>query len=70
MQYDVTLVLYRELLMKFRDVGDLSFVDPGLNNVFRRRLLYVELGWISWHMMMGMIRGQKERVASVWTNRD
>ena len=56
--------------MKFRDAGDLSFADPRLSNAFRRRLLYVELDWISWHVMIGMIRGQKERVASVWTNRD
>ena len=48
--------------MKFRDTGDLSFADPGLSDAFRRRLLYVEIGWISWHIMMEMIQGSKREL--------
>ena len=48
--------------MKFRDTGELSFADPGSNNVFQGSFLYVEYGWISWHLMMGLVQGSEKEL--------
>ena len=54
--------MYRELLMKFRDTRELSFADPGLNDAFQGSFLYVEYGWISWYVVMGMIQGSEKEL--------